>query len=86
MCRRAGIPTITATAVRHRTSTLFWKMDGIDNATVDQLMAHLGHSKEIDQNIYAVPPTEQIMMSVTPIIEKQFSSSNNHDFIISVSF
>ena len=46
-----NIPIITAASVRHRSSTMFWDMAGIDDQSLDLFMQHLGHSKEIDTNI-----------------------------------
>ena len=68
ICQLIHIPTITATAVRHRSSTLFWRMEGIDDATIRQFMDHLGHSTEVDKNIYAVPPAQQILETVGRVI------------------
>ena len=68
--RIIDIPVITATSVRHRSSTMFRKMEGIEEATIDTVMSHLGHSKTINQNIYAVPPAERILQTVVPLIEE----------------
>ena len=64
------IPVISATSVRHRSSTMFWKMEGIEEATIDTVMSHLGHSKTINQNIYAVSPAERMLQKVVPLIEE----------------
>ena len=69
VCNQIDIPVITATSVRHRTSTMFWKMEGIEEATIDTFMLHLGHDKAVNQNIYAVPPAERILQTVVPLIE-----------------
>ena len=69
ICQLINIPTITATAVRHRSSTLLWRMEGIDDATIRQFMDHLGHSTEVDKNIYAVPPAQQILETVGRVID-----------------
>ena len=70
VCNQIDIPVITATSVRHRTSTLFWKMEGIEESTIDTFMLHLGHERSINQNIYAVPPSERIFQTVVPLIEE----------------
>ena len=54
---------ITATEVRHRSSTAFWAMDDIDETAIDRFMEHMGHLRSIDRNVYAVPPAIQIQGS-----------------------
>ena len=70
ICRKINIPVITATAIRHRSSTIFWHMEGIDEQKVNRFMEHMGHSKDINKNIYAVPPVLSIMQTVVPVIER----------------
>ena len=60
VCRLIDNTVITATEVRHRSSTAFWAMDDIDETAIDRFMGHMGHSRSIDRNIYAVPPGIQI--------------------------
>ena len=45
VCRIIDIPVITATSVRHRSSTMFRKMEGIEEATIDTVMSHLGQQR-----------------------------------------
>ena len=45
-------------------------MEGIEEATIDTFMLHLGHDKAVNQNIYAVPPSERILQTVVPLIEE----------------
>ena len=70
VCRIIYIPVITATSVRHRSSTMFRKMEGIEEATIDTVMSHLGHDKAVNRNIYTVPPAERILQTVVPLIEE----------------
>ena len=65
MCR-----LITATEVRHRSSTAFWAMDDIDETAIDRFMEHMGHSRSTDRNVYAVPPAIQILETIGPIIDR----------------
>lgn len=69
ICNDLEIPVITATAIRHRSSTIFWSMEGVQEATIDIFMEHMGHAKAIDKNIYAVPPVVQTIQTVVPILE-----------------
>ena len=70
VCRLIDIPVITATVVRHRSSTAFWAMDDIDETAIDRFMEHMGHSRSIDRNVYAVPPAIQILVTIGPIIDR----------------
>ena len=70
ICEEIGIPTITATGIRHRASTLFWQMEGLKEDTISTFMAHMGHSEDIDKNIYAVPPAVKAISCVAPLIER----------------
>ncbi len=70
VCRSIGLPVITATSVRHRTSTIFWRMDNIDPKTVDAFMELMGHDKAIDKDIYAVPPALNTLKRVGPILQQ----------------
>ena len=72
VCRTIDIPVITATSVRHRSSTMFWKMEGIEEAPIDTFMLHLGHDNAVNQNIYAVPPADMILQTVVPLIEELY--------------
>ena len=56
LCESLGISVITAAAMRHRSSTSFLERENIAQATVDGFMTNLGHSQEIDKNVYACPP------------------------------
>lgn len=70
ICKDIGIPVITATSIRHRSSTIFWNLEGINEQVVDSFMQHMGHTKEIDKDIYAVPPGLKALRDVTPIINR----------------
>jgi len=68
VCKHLDIPVVTFTSIRHRGSTLFWALQCLQVETVDRFMEHVGHSKEIDKNIYAVPPALNMLKTVIPII------------------
>ena len=68
VCRLIDIPVITATEVRHRSSTAFWAMVNIDETAIDRFMEHMGHSRSIDRNVYAVPPATQIIEHFKPYL------------------
>ena len=68
VCRLIDIPVITATEVRHRSSTAFWAMVIIDETAIDRSMEHMGHSRSIDRNVYAVPPATQIIEHFKPYL------------------
>jgi integrase len=70
VCQSIGIRVIAPTSVRHRTSTFFWKKDGLEEDTIDSMMDHMGHSKDIDKNIYCVPPAARALSIVAPIIDE----------------
>lgn len=70
VCKSIGLPVITATSVRHRASTIFWRLDGIEASTVDAYMGHMGHHKDISKNIYAVPPALNTLKQVAPLIDQ----------------
>ena len=78
VCKKIHIPVINATLMRHRTSTFFWKLEGIDPSTVDTFMDHMGHSENIDTNIYAVTPALNTLKKIAPIIDRldQVTSNN----------
>lgn len=69
VCDGLGIETIDATSNRHRASTLFWEMPIDDDRSIDRFMSHLGHSRKIDEDFYAVPPVLATLRTVTPIVE-----------------
>ena len=68
VCQQIPIPVITATAIRLRTAAMFWSIEGLDGSTIEKFMEHMGHSKDIDQNIYSVPPALRTLKTVAPII------------------
>ena len=70
VCQQIPIPVITATTIRHRTSSMFWSIEGLDGPTIENFMDHMGHSREVDQNIYAVPPALRTIRTVAPIIDQ----------------
>ena len=45
-------------------------MEGIDEQTVNRFMEDMGHSKDIDKNIYAVAPALSILQTVVPVIKR----------------
>ena len=45
-------------------------MEGIDEQTVNRFTEDMGHFKDIDKNIYAVPPALSILQTVVPVIER----------------
>ncbi len=45
-------------------------MEGIDEQTVNRFMDHMGHSKDININIYAVLPALSILQTVVLVIER----------------
>ena len=70
ICNQLEIPVITASSLRHRASTLFWQMEGHTEAVVNSFMSHMGHSREIDKNIYCVPPAVSEITHVAPLMEQ----------------
>ena len=68
VCQQISIPVITATTIRLRTASMLWSIDGLDGSTIEKFMEHMGHSKDIDKNIYAVPPALRTIKTVAPII------------------
>ena len=62
------MPVITATANRHRMFTRLWQLDASDEQ-VNSFMEHLGHSVDIDKNIYACPLPLQAAKKVMPLLE-----------------
>lgn len=68
VCKGLGIPIIGATANRHRSSTLIWDLE-IDDQKLNAFLQHIGHSKDIDQNIYACPPAVSLLKNVAPVLE-----------------
>ena len=70
LCKEIQIPVITATSMRHRASTMFWSMEGISEDQVTTFMEHMGHSRDINKNIYAVPPALKTLQQVVPIVEQ----------------
>ena len=78
MCKAAGLGpgVITATKKRHLISSQFWKMEGLPQETVDLFLKHMGHGKEISQNIYSIQQTERTLKAVVPILEQADPVSN----------
>ena len=70
ICNQLEIPVITASSLRHRASTLFWQMEGHTEAIVNSFMSHMGHSREIDKNIYCVPAAVSEITHVAPLMEQ----------------
>lgn len=68
VCEALGLPVITATSVRHRSSTIFWSMEHVEENVINQFMDHMGHARDIDKNIYAVPPALNTLKTIAPII------------------
>ena len=68
ICDDLKMPVITATANRHRMSTRLWQLD-VSDEQVNSFMEHLGHSVDIDKNIYACPLPLQAAKIVTPLLE-----------------
>ena len=70
VCKQLGIPTISATRNRHRLSTAFWGMEGHAEKEIDLFMEHMGHSAQIDKDIYCMPPAMRTLRTICPIITK----------------
>ena len=45
-------------------------MENIDETAFSRFMEHMGHSRSIDRNVYAVPPAMQILQTTGPIIDR----------------
>jgi hypothetical protein len=67
VCDQPGISCIDATSNRHRTSTLFWEMP-MDDSSIDRFMSHMGHSRKIDEDFYAVPPSLATLRTVSTVV------------------
>ena len=52
LCEQIGVCVITATGMRHRVSTAFWRMD-IFEEDIECFMEQVGHNWKTDTNIYA---------------------------------
>ena len=70
ICKEINIPVITATAIRHRTATLFWRSEHLSEDVVNTFLQHMGHSFDIDRNIYCVPQAVKEITVMAPMIEK----------------
>jgi integrase len=70
ICNTIKIANISATKVRHRLATIFWETDGLTDDIINEFCAHLGHSKEINKQIYATPPALKVSRNVLPLIQK----------------
>ena len=68
---KAGVPdkTITATKMRHLTSTLYAALD-IPEAQRSAFYRHMGHSKHINENIYQAPIAEVEVRHVGSVLRK----------------
>ena len=71
VCEKAGIEKgqISATKIRHRFSTLYACLD-IPEAQRGIFFKHMGHSQNINENIYQVPPAEAEMFHVGAILHE----------------
>lgn len=81
VCQKVGIPVVTATSMRHRAATSLWKMQGLTEEQLKRFVEYLGHSMDIDKNIYACPPALATLRDVTPIIEN-FRKVRPHVFFM----
>ena len=45
-------------------------MRGIDDETIGQFIKPMGHSKESNKNIYAIPPALNALKTVAPVIDQ----------------
>ena len=65
----AGVNTVTSTTLRHLAATKASEIIGLTNQQQKDFLEHIGHSKEIDTNIYSCPPAARILTNVVPILE-----------------
>jgi hypothetical protein len=68
VCNQLQIPVITATSMRHRGATLFWRMEGLSEQSIVTFTEHMGHSTEMSRDVYAVPPAVRTINTVGRIL------------------
>jgi len=68
ICKDIGIPTISATPVRHRASTFMWNLK-LPDADANKFFKHIGHNKATDVSVYACPEAHQTLKTMAPILE-----------------
>ena len=68
-CEKAGVQNITATGMRHLTSTMYAALD-IPETKRSSFYRHMGHSKAINENIYQAPLAETEVLEVGSILNQ----------------
>ncbi len=68
VCKKFGIPTISATLVRHRYSTRFWNIPSLDEERINIFLDHIGHDKDTDRGVYQCPPALPILRTVPKLL------------------
>ena len=71
VCDKAGIPrsSVTATKVRHLTSTMYVSLD-IPESRRSAFYKHMGHSKQVNENIYQAPLAETEIREVGSVLQQ----------------
>ena len=71
VCDKAGIPrsSVTATKVRHLTSTMYASLD-IPESRRSAFYKHMGHSKQVNENIYQAPLAETEIREVGSVLQQ----------------
>jgi len=84
-CQKAGVPTISATKVRHLTSTMYAALD-IPEEKRSIFYRHMGHGKTVNVNIYQAPLAEVEVEHVGNILTQfgEFFSRNYIQIVLLV--
>ena len=77
VCQQISIPVITATAIRHRTSSMLWSIEGLDGSTIEKFIyktstPYLHCVSQVGHSVSTQPIFAKVPRCPSPILPKKF--------------